>query len=56
MNLKALTEQKVEKQNEMEKLLDTVKTEKRAFTDEESKLFTHQKQKKKKKRKRRKKK
>ena len=29
MNLKALTEQKVEKQNEMEKLLDTDKTEKR---------------------------
>ena len=28
MNLKALTEQKVEKQNEMEKLLDTDKTEK----------------------------
>ena len=40
MNLKALTEQKVEKQNEMEKLLDIVKTEKRAFTDEESELFT----------------
>lgn len=40
MNLKALTEQKVEKQNEMEKLLDTDKTEKRAFTDEESELFT----------------
>ena len=40
MNLKALTEQKVEKQNEMEKLLDTVKTEERAFTDEESELFT----------------
>ena len=40
MNLKALTEQKVEKQNEMEKLLNTVKTEERAFTDEESELFT----------------
>ncbi len=40
MNLKALTEQKVEKQNEMEKLLDTVKTEERAFTDEESELST----------------
>lgn len=40
MNLKALTEQKAEKQNEMEKLLNTVKTEERAFTDEESELFT----------------
>lgn len=40
MNLKALTEQKVEKQNEMEKLLNTVKTEERAFSDEESELFT----------------
>ena len=40
MNLKALTEQKVEKQNEMEKLLNTVQTEQRAFSDEESELFT----------------
>ena len=40
MNLKALTEQKAEKQNEMEKLLNTVKAEERAFTDEESELFT----------------
>lgn len=40
MNLKALTEQKAEKQNEMEKLLNTVKTEQRAFSDEESELFT----------------
>lgn len=39
MNLKALTEKKVEKQNEMEKLLNTVKAEERAFTEEESKLF-----------------
>ena len=40
MNLKALTEQKVEKQTEMETLLNTVKTEERAFSDEESELFT----------------
>lgn len=40
MNLKALTEQKVEKQTEMESLLNTVKTEERAFSDEESELFT----------------
>ncbi len=39
MNLKALTEKKVEKQNEMEKLLNTVKAEERAFTDEENELF-----------------
>lgn len=40
MNLKALTEQRAEKQTEMETLLNTVKTEERAFSDEESKLFT----------------
>lgn len=40
MNLKALTEQRVEKQTEMETLLNTVKTEERAFSDEESELFT----------------
>ena len=40
MNLKALTEQKAEKQTEMESLLNTVKTEERAFSDEESELFT----------------
>lgn len=40
MNLKALTEQKAEKQTEMEALLNTVKTEERAFSDEESELFT----------------
>lgn len=40
MNLKALTEQKAEKQTEMETLLNTVKTEERAFSDEESELFT----------------
>jgi HK97 family phage major capsid protein len=39
MNLKALTEKKAEKQNEMEKLLNTVKAEERAFTDEENELF-----------------
>lgn len=39
MNLKALTEQKAEKQNKMEELLNTVKTEERAFTDEENELF-----------------
>ena len=39
MKLKALTEQKVEKQNEMETLLNTVKAEERAFTPEESELF-----------------
>ena len=40
MNLKGLTEQRAEKQNEMEKLLNTVKEEQRAFSDEESELFT----------------
>ena len=40
MNLKALTEQKAEKQTEMETLLNKVKTEERAFSDEESELFT----------------
>lgn len=40
MNLKALTEQKAEKQTEMETLLNTVKAEERAFSDEESELFT----------------
>lgn len=39
MNLKALTEKKAEKQNEMEKLLNNVKAEERAFTEEESELF-----------------
>lgn len=39
MKLKALTEQRAEKQNEMETLLNTVKTEERAFTPEESELF-----------------
>ena len=37
MNLKALTEQRAEKQTEMETLLNT---EERAFSDEESELFT----------------
>ncbi len=40
MNLKGLTEQRAEKQNKMEELLNTVKKEERAFTDEESELFT----------------
>lgn len=39
MKLKALTEQRAEKQNEMETLLNTVKAEERAFTPEESELF-----------------
>ena len=39
MNLKALTEQRAEKQTEMETLLNTVKTEERAFTEEENELF-----------------
>lgn len=39
MKLKALTEQRAEKQNEMETLLNTVKSEERAFTPEESELF-----------------
>ncbi len=39
MNLKALTEQKAEKQNEMETLLNNVKAEERAFTEEENELF-----------------
>ena len=40
MNLKTLTEQRADKQNEMEKLLNTVEGEQRAFTDEENELFT----------------
>ena len=39
MNLKALTEQRAEKQTEMETLLNTVKTEERAFTEDENELF-----------------
>ena len=39
MNLKALTEQKAEKQTEMETLLNSVKTEERAFTEEENERF-----------------
>lgn len=39
MNLKLLTEQKVQKQKEMENLLEKVKLEERAFTDEENVLF-----------------
>ena len=39
MNLKALTEQRAEKQNKMEDLLNKVKSEERAFTDEENELF-----------------
>ena len=35
MNLKALTEQRAEKQTEMETLLNTVKAEERAFTEDE---------------------
>ena len=38
-NLKALTEQRAEKQTEMETLLNTVKTEERAFTEDENELF-----------------
>lgn len=38
-NLKALTEQRAEKQNEVETLLNTVKAEERAFTEEENELF-----------------
>lgn len=40
MNLKTLTEQRVDKQNEMETLLNKVEGEQRAFTDEENELFT----------------
>ena len=40
MNLKTLTEQRADKQNEMETLLNTVEAEQRAFTDEENELFT----------------
>ena len=40
MNLKTLTEQRADKQNEMETLLNKVEEEKRAFTDEENELFT----------------
>ena len=39
MNLKALNEQKVEKQTEMENLLNKVEKEERAFTEEENELF-----------------
>ena len=39
MNQKALTEQRAEKQTEMETLLNTVKTEERAFTEEENERF-----------------
>lgn len=40
MNLKTLTEQRADKQNEMETLLNKVEGEQRAFTDEENQLFT----------------
>ena len=40
MNLKTLTEQRADKQNEMETLLNKVEEEQRAFTDEENELFT----------------
>lgn len=40
MNLKTLTEQKVDKQTEMENLLNKVEEEQRAFTEEENELFT----------------
>ena len=40
MNLKTLTEQRADKQNEMETLLNKVEGEQRAFTDEENELFT----------------
>ena len=36
MNLKTLTEQRADKQNEMETLLNKVEGEQRAFTDEEN--------------------
>jgi len=39
MNLKTLTEQKTEKQTEMENLLNKIEEEKRAFTEEENALF-----------------
>ena len=39
MNLKGLTEKRAEKQNEMETLLNTVKAEERAFTEDENELF-----------------
>src|SRR5574344_779722 len=39
MNLKALTEKKAEKQTEMETLLNGVKAEERAFTEDENELF-----------------
>ena len=39
MNLKALTEQRAEKQTEMETLLNTVKAEERAFTEDANELF-----------------
>mgnify|MGYP003294563868 CR=1 FL=1 len=39
MNLKGLTEQRAEKQTEMETLLNKVEAEQRAFTDEENELF-----------------
>ena len=40
MNLKTLTEQRADKQTEMENLLNKVESEQRAFSDEESVLFT----------------
>lgn len=40
MNLKTLTEQRADKQTEMETLLNKVEGEQRAFTDEENELFT----------------
>ena len=39
MNLKTLTEQRADKQTEMETLLNTVEAEQRAFTEEENELF-----------------
>ena len=39
MNLKTLTEQRADKQNEMETLLNKVEGEQRAFTDEENELI-----------------
>ena len=40
MNLKTLTEQRADKQNEMETLLNKVEGEKRAFTEEENGSMT----------------
>lgn len=39
MNIKKLNEERAEKQKQMEDLLSTVKTEERAFTEEEDKMF-----------------